>query len=241
MLVRVPEQTEEDLRAWASQAQADAAHATTRLFRRRVEEARKAVREFAARGPCYAGVSWGKDSVVLAHLVATEAPDVPLVWLRVEPIKNPHCALVRDLFLRAHAGARYDEIETWCRRDAQGWHATGTLEAGIKEAERRYGAAHLSGVRGQESGARALRMQRWGTTTARTCGPIGWWTGLDVFAYLALHDLPIHPAYAMNVGGCLTGSGSASRPSAASGARGMAGRSGRRGTTAVRWRRWTVN
>lgn len=64
-------------------------------------------------------------------------------------------------------------------------------------------AAHLSGVRGQESGARALRMQRWGTTTARTCAPIGWWTGLDVFAYLGLHDLPIHPAYAMNVGGML--------------------------------------
>ena len=39
-------------------------------------------------------------------------------------------------------------------------------------------------------------MRRNGTASAATCRPIGWWTGADVFAYLARHDLPIHPAYA---------------------------------------------
>jgi len=61
----------------------------------------------------------------------------------------------------------------------------------------------VSGVRGEESGVRKLRMRRWGTSSERTCAPIGWWCGGDVFAYLHQHDLPVHPAYAMSFGGTL--------------------------------------
>lgn len=42
-----------------------------------------------------------------------------------------------------------------------------------------------------------------GVATSRTCRPIGWWSSADVWAYLARHDLPVHPAYAMTLGGRL--------------------------------------
>lgn len=161
-----------------------------------------AVRAFANGDPCYCGVSWGKDSVVVAHLVRRAAPKIPLVWVRVKPIENPHCVLVRDAFLGAHPGP-YTEIEEHCFHDDLGWHATGTLERGFARAAALSGARHVSGVRAQESTARRLRMMTHGESTAMTCAPIGWWSGEHVFAYLSKHDLPVHPAYAMTHGGVL--------------------------------------
>ena len=32
---------------------------------------------------------------------------------------------------------------------------------------------------------------------------MAWWKGADVFAYLAAHELPIHPAYGMSLGGAI--------------------------------------
>jgi phosphoadenosine phosphosulfate reductase len=152
----------------------------------------------------YAGVSWGKDSVVVADMIARIAPSMPLVWVRVDPIANPDCVIVRDAFLRAHVGVTYDEIIVTCARDARGWHATGTLERGFAEAASRHGRRHMSGVRAEESGARKRRMRTNGETTRDTCAPIGWWKAEDVFAYLYARQLPVHPAYACGISGVWT-------------------------------------
>jgi phosphoadenosine phosphosulfate reductase len=185
-----------DLERWCELERVDAVHARSLRFVSRVERAVDALRAFVAEGPCYAGVSWGKDSVVLAHLIATHAPHVPRVWVRVEPISNPDCVLVRDAFRSAHA-VEYHEIVT--RSD--GPRARRVLEEGFAEATCRWGRRHVSGVRGAESGVRALRMRRWGESTAMACAPIGWWSTADVFAYLHAHALPVHPAYACSEGG----------------------------------------
>lgn len=50
---------------------------------------------------------------------------------------------------------------------------------------------------------RAMSIGHRGTTTQNTCRPIGRWTAVEVFAYLARHDLPVHPAYALTYGGQL--------------------------------------
>lgn len=194
--------TPADLAHWRQVEREDLVHAQLAPFARRVEQARDAVRTFAADGPCYAGVSWGKDSTVLAHLVATEAPQVPLVYVRVVPIANPDCALVRDAFLERSPRILYDEVQVSCWRDDQGTlRAAGTLERGFEEVRERYGHRYVSGVRGEESGARQLTVRRNGVATADTCRPLAWWSAADVWAYLAEHDLPIHPAYACSQGG----------------------------------------
>jgi phosphoadenosine phosphosulfate reductase len=200
MLIASPRHDPRDLERWAELERVDDVHSRSSRFVRHVARAVDALRWFVEDGPCYAGVSWGKDSTVLAHLVAKHAPRVPLVWVRVEPIVNPDCAIVRDAFLRAH-DVDYYEIESWCRHDADGWHARGTLECGFAVAQARWTKRHLSGVRGEESGTRAMRMRRFGESTALTCAPIGWWSAADVYAYLFAHDLPVHPAYACSQGG----------------------------------------
>ena len=196
MLISSRRHTPRDLALWRLLEAADK--------RRRVSPARLArseasIREFC-RQPCYCSVSWGKDSVVTAHLVATFAPHVPLAWIKVEPICNPDCEAVRDAFLAMFPSVEYHEVVVQCRVDESGVHASGTLERGAAELESRYGR-RITGVRADESFTRLMRMSRWHEATVNTLAPIGWWTFQDVMTYLAIYDLPVHPAYAMLGGG----------------------------------------
>jgi len=115
-LIVVPQHTREDLEIWHLRERADALLAQRTKFRVRTREALSAIRAFAERGPCYAGVSWGKDSTVIADLVSQlrreGGPVIPLCWVRAEPRTNPHCALVRNAWraMPEHAGHPYEEI-----------------------------------------------------------------------------------------------------------------------------------
>lgn len=205
-LIESPRQTAADLAHWRSMERLDRVLAQSSELSRMEQRALAVLREFARKGPSYVGVSWGKDSVVVAHLawrLRAEGVHLPLVWVRVEPIENPDCVLVRDAFL-ARFPLVYHEVVAHCWHDETGrLRAKGTLEQGFARARDVVGARHVSGIRGQESSERALRMAHFGEATDSTCAPIGWWRGEHVFAYLAKYDLPIHPAYAMTWGGTL--------------------------------------
>lgn len=204
MLIRVPQHSTDDLAVWQLRERADDINAQRTKFRVRERNALAEIRSFAELGPCYAGVSWGKDSVVVAHLVVQLAraggPAIPLIWVRVEPRENPHCALVRDAFFARVGPHPYEEVVEQCEHRDGDWIAEGTLERGFSRAGKLCGDRYVSGIRGDESGVRALRMARHGTSTTRTCAPIGQWSGDEVFAYLFARDLPVHPAYAMTWG-----------------------------------------
>lgn len=201
-LIRVPQHRPEDLAAWDRLEREDAAWATVPEFHGRIREALAEIRGFAARGPCYASTSWGKDSVVVAHLAWTlreeEGLDIPLAWMRPVPIENPWCAGVRDVFL-ARWPAEYVEDVVVCRPDENGVYRYRGTFAGLAS---RFGPRWIGGLRGEESGGRARRMER-GLSLASSCQPIGNWSARDVFAYLFAFDLPIHPVYAMTFGGSL--------------------------------------
>ena len=171
-------------------------------FQHRLDEAQCAVRDFLAGGPAYVGVSWGKDSVVVADLVLRMAPEVPLLNCIVQPVDNPENAAVRDAFLDLHPTAQLFESEAWCSHDAGGWHQTGTLEAAFAAYVDQSGVdRYISGVRAAESSKRLLTVLRNGMVGERTCRPLAHWSSRDVFFYADLHDLPLHPAYAMSMGG----------------------------------------
>lgn len=191
----------EDLVVWRRLLRYDSILAQSEKLTRIAAKALKDMCDFAAAGPCYVGVSWGKDSVVVAHMA--QGLGLPLVWVRVEPIANPDCYRVRDAFIDRYPSARYSEAEVHCKRQDGELVTAGAWDDGFDIAVARHGARHISGVRGEESAARRMRMCRWGVSTDNTCAPIGWWKGEDVFAYLCRHDLPIHPAYAMSFGGTL--------------------------------------
>lgn len=202
-LIESPRHSTADLARWRLVELEAWVWSRTERHAAQVARSKAALMAFQPPEGAYAGVSWGKDSTVLAALVADVRPDLPLVWVRVEPIRNPDCFLVRDAFLTAHPGVRYDEIEVWCSRDERGWHATGTLERGFREAVRWYGPHHVSGIRAGESEMRARRMRSLGLEGRWSLAPLGWWTAQDVWAYLVAQDLPIHPAYACLYDGLL--------------------------------------
>lgn len=206
MIIPSPRHTPQDLELWTAYESADRVAAIS--LAPQWERATNAILRFVAEQPsCYAGCSWGKDSLVVAHLLWTVASHVPLVHLRPTN-HNPDCDVVRDAYFAAFPGQPYEEIPvdysdlsphlTDAERDRatdQRWYAA------IRESESRYGARHILGIRKGESTGRTIRMFRWGECSPNTCAPIGFWTTQDVFAYLAIHNLPIHPAYACLGGG----------------------------------------
>jgi phosphoadenosine phosphosulfate reductase len=203
MLIRDTRQTPEDLERWAHVERVASVNVSLKRYRSNVTRAVTSLTGFTGSGSCYCGVSWGKDSVVVADLVARNCPRIPLVWVRVTPCENPDCVRVRDEFLKARPSCNYHELEVKAPRDELGYVLRGTLEQGFSEAARRFGVRHISGIRGDESANRARRMAHWGESTKNTCAPIGKWDGTDVFTYLISNGLPIHPAYAFTRNGIL--------------------------------------
>lgn len=194
--------TAKDLALWAEYEAADLLHGRSEGLRWKVDQSTRAIREFVAAGSCYCSVSWGKDSVVLAHLVNMAAPSVPLVYLRGVPTSNPDCLIVRNAFL-SRFPMPYREVDVVYETvDFLGDDAK--QKAGEKlwlDTMRAQGDRYLCGIRADESGGRAIRFRKWGLTGPNCCGPLGWWTARDVFAYLAVNGLPVHPVYAMLGGG----------------------------------------
>lgn len=209
MLIPSPRHRREDVATWESLVVADYVHAETDGFRRRVAEASAVVVRFVdGRRSVYAGTSWGKDSTVLVHLLWSVASAVPVMHLRPTN-HNPDCDRVRDTYRAMCPGQSYVEVavdyrgidrrrlphQEVNRQTDQRWYAA------IREFEASYPEGHLLGIRQDESMGRRFRVMRWGLESPNACAPLGRWSTQDVFAYLARHDLPVHPAYAMLGGG----------------------------------------
>jgi phosphoadenosine phosphosulfate reductase len=193
-----------DLEAWQASERALKAWPQARLERLEARTAREVAR-FLTGGPAYMSVSWGKDSLVLADILARRAPEVELVWFRIEPIANPDCLAVRDAYLAGHDQG-YLEVRVQCAPDLgrrSGWDADGSITSGARHAALELGTArHLMGIRAEESAGRARRVEQ-GAWRGPSCVPLGPWTADDVYAYLTRHALPVHPAYACSLDGAL--------------------------------------
>lgn len=206
MLIPCDRHTAADLKHWRGLESADALRWQRECGRleRWTRDAMDAIEAFAAEGPCYAGLSCGKDSVLLAWVlrrcVEERGVFVPLVYVHVDPHANPHNGLVLDAL--RERGITAETITVRCERDTSGaWLGTGRLEAGFAIAAERHGDRYISGVRADESYARRMRLAGHGVSTARTCAPLSRWTTADVFAASHGWGLPLHPAYAMTAGG----------------------------------------
>jgi len=194
-LIHSPRFRPGDLDVWRRLELADRLYAQRYRaeLERMADEARATIAAFLADGPAYCSVSWGKDSVVVADLCS--GLGLPYGYIRITPYNNPDCDLVRDAF----AAAEYFEAVVIRPDDAECSHSSGVFGDGAKLLNQEFGTdRRISGVRKDESRSRRLRGS---ANTKRSCVPIAKWSTQDVFAYLALKNLPIHPAYAMSNGG----------------------------------------
>lgn len=204
MLIASHRHTREDLRVWAERERVDRMLYAWGGTRRKEATAIAALQEFARGGAFYVSVSWGKDSVVVADLVARHYDSLgrpPIVWFPAGPIENPDCVLVRDAFLRMH-DVEYREVEASLTSDE--WDRTlghDGAQAEFERLAREVGRRYVSGVRAEESSTRRMTVGRHGLASRNSCRPIGTWGHHHVYAYLVGRDLPIHPAYACSFGG----------------------------------------
>lgn len=206
MLIDSPRLLAADREAWARLEYYDDALSADPDLTRLETQAARAVATFAAAGEFYVSVSWGKDSVAAAHIALLAVPDARVVWVRSQHWEMPECDQVRDVFLKQHPRARYEEIPVVLRNPKRG-------EPGYDERHLDPHADHqdilketlsgryVSGLRAEESRMRRMSIAHRGLVTANTCRPIGRWNAVQVFAYLHREGLPVHPAYAMTVGG----------------------------------------
>lgn len=200
MLIPSYRHTAADLEWWRETEAADCVHGRT--LAGKAASALQELHRFADLGPCYAATSWGKDSVALTHLLYLSGRAIPAVHIVQEGLQqDPYQAAVRDAFL-ADFPLDYREITVErldrVHRD-DGSHAP-QLDEGIRRACRQFGTRrYIGGLRADESGARKIRARV--GIPENSCWPLCWWKAADVFGWLALYDLPTHPAYAMTGGG----------------------------------------
>jgi phosphoadenosine phosphosulfate reductase len=206
-LIEIPAHRPEDIATWRSRLSGDAAWSRTSEHVASVMRAVRELAKFALTRRPYVGVSWGKDSVCVAHLAwmlrQRGGPELTLAHVRVEPIALPHLDLVRDEFLDRFP-LPYIEVVEQCEIGDDGEpHATGTLERGFRRLVDKVGRDYVSGIRADESAMRRRRHLVWGASTKHTCAPMTRWSARDVWAYAYAYDLPLHPVYAMSLGGSL--------------------------------------
>lgn len=215
MLIKTHRLLDGDAEAWERQVRYDKVLAASASLAAKEDRAHEVIREFEGihRGSCYLGVSWGKDSVVVAHLMVAAGVQIPTVCVTVNPVNNPDNNLVRDEFKASHQLDYHEISETseqrrkWTnglRPSGDVWDGgVSPVQRGFARAKAMFGIAHISGVRAEESSIRTTTVARNGEISATTCRPIAYWSGEDVFAYLSKYDLPIHPAYACSFGGTI--------------------------------------
>lgn len=200
MLIDSPRITDRDRQHWQRLEHYDDALSHDPLLAKLETEGIKAVREFSAAGEYTVSTSWGKDSVAACHIALKADPSATLVWAREKDTEMPECEQVRDAFLAAHPGARYEERVYTFRvplRFEPRHQDAGHQDALAETLTGRY----VSGVRAEESKIRRISIGHRGLVTPNTCRPIGRWQTTQVFAYLHREGLPVHPAYAMTQGG----------------------------------------
>ena len=197
--------TEQDWTIWQSRARVDAIWAESQAHARRVAQARAAFADFVSGPRGYIGISWGKDSTALLSLVVESDCDWPLVHVIIEPVANPDCDKLRDLWLALYPDlrARYYEVRVRCQtKERTGRYDTNAAyRAGFAAAARRFGKRYVSGIRAEEAGIRkrVVKHLGLGDEDANTGRPLGWWRSEDVFARLL--GFPLHPSYPCSLNG----------------------------------------
>lgn len=189
MLIPSERHRRADLELWAEYEAADRIHGEWLSRSGKIERSIESIRKFATDGPCYSGISWGKDSTVLFDLLSCAGFLFPRIWLTYGKATNPECHLVRDCMLATHRGFDYREIDV-----GESEEMRDDFSPAVRSAKTN---RYLSGIRAEESGIRRMSVRRLGIDTGNVCRPMAWWTVVDVFAYLAMRNLPVHPNYAM--------------------------------------------
>jgi len=190
-------------------------YARTRAFARKVDQARSAIREMAAKGPFAVSCSFGKDSIAVASLVLDEVENPHIIHMD-SPYKLPGWEPVRDYFAaraRLHmipSKKTLEETIEWLKEVGLGYERETQYAARVTHRAKADAATlwcnangitgQVLGLRAEESVARRVLLRERGLVYQLVSGqwracPIGWWTVTDVWALIFSRDLPYPRLY----------------------------------------------
>jgi 3'-phosphoadenosine 5'-phosphosulfate sulfotransferase (PAPS reductase)/FAD synthetase len=161
--------------------------------KRKIDIAMRDIRNIISRCPdFYVSNSWGKQSVVLAHLVYSVSPQIENIhWTGEDAELIGNFAEVRNAFLSSFRVPYTELVRHTSLRDA--------ISAYHKEHDRQ---GYFVGLCAYESKGRqkSIANQRSGSVLPLAsgmvrCCPIGEWTQDDLAAYIAVHNLPLLNPY----------------------------------------------
>ncbi|MCC6147421.1 MAG: phosphoadenosine phosphosulfate reductase family protein [Anaerolineaceae bacterium] len=170
----------------------------------------------------YISMSFGKDSLVMSHLIWSHHPKIPMMyvncgtfdeWPDTQRVKQAFLSLFNDpVFVELSAPSIWqffesvgffvqDEEVTKETRRAQSEYARSLGEALDDEAKRRGCDGAFIGLRAEESRIRNMLFNMRGdlyfakTRGQWACHPLAEWTSKDIWAYIAKNDLPYNELY----------------------------------------------
>lgn len=196
MLIITDRHTKQDIEWWNELEEADIVYG---INESKINSAIHEIKSFCDKN-YYISVSWGKDSTVLTHLCVVAGCSKNIVSFVCDPSSRNafydfNNDLVRNYFISKYKLNHYIEVF---------YPETGKPEK-IKTMRRFEKNTGLNkcvlGVRAAESGIRKKSLWYHGISTDRKCRPLMKWTTQEIFSYLAINKLPVHPVYGM------TGSG----------------------------------
>lgn len=203
MLITCDRHTKKDLELWKDYDEIDSIK-LKELNNDKIQKAINEIHKCCLESKSYVSISWGKDSVVLAHLCYLAKVDLRMVWLKESPMYNPYCEIVRDEFLKKYKFKYHEIIIDYGSTGFAPFldnHGDSILFHSIADAINVSFGRRITGIRNQESNKRLLRYMNYGMTTKNTSAPLSLWKTWEIFAYLKYYDLPIHSNYAMLGGG----------------------------------------
>lgn len=184
--------------------------ATMPQYRKQVQVAEASLRRFftLCERP-YLALSWGKQSIVLAHMIWHIRPDTPMLFLRSweSYMLHDYERVIADFTARwpVRWVDYYKDNVSW---NTLSWKATRDLGQhdiqGMGDAAAPGWDGVIMGLSKDESKARrittSLNTTQWRTIFRYTdgryrCTPIQSWTLNDLAAYIATHDIPLLSAY----------------------------------------------
>jgi len=155
--------------------------------------------------------SFGKDSMVITHLVIQVVPDIPVLWIRtpfLPPITYRFAVEVSDLWNLNLVSliSPFEDDETYMADlvyKPKLWQTNPELCCQIFKVhpvmtwiqENQYDA-WFSGMRKTESEKRGMYTYVWRQGPFTKLHPILDFTEADIWRYIAVHKLPVHPYYA---------------------------------------------
>lgn len=208
---------EQDRRVWETWMRTARVHARTRAYLRRLETALRVAGEEIERAERPALMwSGGKDSTVMVHLVRvvlgadveaiSEKDDLDYPGEReyVERLATAWSLRLRivepEVSPRAYLSAHARELTAWDDLHSRRAGLSRACFYGLVEAATETHDVVLLGLRKHESRHRMMNRNTRGLAYTKADGkrivqPLGDWSGLDVLAYAATHDVDLLPVY----------------------------------------------